>query len=75
MNVIINLLTGPDNFLFKVFVLLLGFLYIAFAFVLYRQERLMATTVEVPSASFFQVLSLAHLFSSIAVVLISFLLL
>lgn len=75
MDIIIDLLTGPQNFLAKVFIIILGFLYIAFAFVLYRQERLMAHTVEVPVADFFHILALAHFFSSIAVVLISFFLL
>lgn len=71
MDFIINLFSQNPLSIVKIFVLLLEIIYIAFAFVLYHQERLMATTVEVPVASFFQILSLAHFIGALFLFVIS----
>lgn len=71
MDFIINLFTAHPLTIVKIFVILIEIIYIAFAFVLYRQERLMATTVEVPVAGFFQVLSLSHLIGAVFLFVIS----
>lgn len=71
MDFIINLFTNNPLVVVKIFVLLLELLYTTFAFVLYRQERLMATTVEVPVAGFFQVLSLSHFIGAVLLFILS----
>lgn len=71
MDSIIGLFTNSPLVIVKIFILLLELLYAAFAFVLYRQERLMATTVEVPVAGFFQVLSLSHFIGAVSLFVLS----
>lgn len=75
MDLVIDLFVNSPLFIVKLFILLLEIIYIGFAFVLYRQEKLMSATIEVPRASFFAVLTLTHFFSSIAVVIVTFFLL
>lgn len=75
MSNILNLLSISPLFLLKMFFLLFEVLYFLFAFVLYRQERLMSHIIEVPIESFFKLLMLAHVFLSLALLIFSLILL
>lgn len=75
MDFLQGLLNLRPLFLVKLFILLFEVLYIIFAFVLLRQERLMSQTVEISTSSFFKLLVNVNFIVSIGVFILSLLLL
>lgn len=75
MQLIFDIFNFQPLTFFKLFVILILTLYALFAFVLYRQERLMVETIEVPSSAVFSFLTFLHLILSIALLLFAIFLL
>lgn len=75
MDFLQSLLNLTPLLLVKLFILLFEVLYIGFAFVLLRQERLMGQTVEISISSFFKLLVNANLIASVGVLILSLFLL
>lgn len=73
-NIIINLFT-PAGFigLLEVLFFVLEVMYVLFAFVVVRQVSLLNRSFKTDLAAFFKFLAYVHMFSSMAVVLISYL--
>ena len=59
----------------KMFLLLLEFMYIAFSYVLLRQEKLMAQTIIIPTSDFLKLFAFIHLIASIIVFIFSLMIL
>ncbi len=75
MNILANLLSIQPLVIFKIFFLLIEFFYISFALIIFRQQKLMAQTIDIPVSSFFRLLALINFIGSIIVFLLSLLLL
>lgn len=75
MNILANLLSIQPLVIFKIFFLLIEFFYISFALIIFRQQKLMAQTIEIPASSFFRLLTLINFIGSIIVFLLSIFLL
>ncbi len=69
MEFISNIFNISPLFLLKIFVILLLSLYAIFSFVLYRQERLMAQTIEAPPSVVFSFLAFLHMILSITLLI------
>lgn len=75
MDFLQSLLNLTPLLLVKLFILLFEVFYIGFAFLLLRQERLMSQTVEISISSFFKLLVNVNFIASIAIFILSLLLL
>lgn len=75
MGSLVDLFLNSPLVLFKIFLVLFEVMYLGFAFVLYKQERLMFQTIEIPVSVFFHTLVRLHLILSLVVLIVSLFLL
>ncbi len=75
MGSLIDLFLNSPLVLFKIFLVLFEVMYLGFAFVLYKQERLMFQTIEIPVSVFLHTLVKLHLILSLVVLIVSLFLL
>lgn len=71
MNFLVNLLNLDPFTIFKLFFYLFEFLYLGFAFVLFKQQTLMAQTVESPQSTVLRSIVLANFLASLILVIFS----
>lgn len=74
LQTLLSLLDITPLVIFKIFFLLIEFLYLGFAYVLLKQQKLMAQTLIISVSSIFRLLALVHFLASLFVFLFSFLL-
>ena len=74
ISILTDILSITPLNIFKMFFFLIEFLYLGFAYILFKQQKLMSQTVIVPVSSLFRFLTFIHFMAILVVFLLSFLL-
>lgn len=72
-NIFSSLFTGGDiiSIFFKLFAVVFGFLYLLYAFIFYRQIKIMNSAVRTESSPLLELISLVQLFAAIILLLLA----